>query len=102
MISKVVLMVWKNVLAVAVVTLSLPVDGDDLKQDVIGAMSRATQFFRSEIATEGGYLWQYSEDLSMRQGEGRATDTVIWIQPPGTPEVGMVFLDAYAATGDTT
>jgi hypothetical protein len=95
-------MIWKRVLAVVVVTLSLPVHGDDLRQDVIEAVGRATQFFRSEIATEGGYLWQYSEDLSMRQGEGRATDTVIWIQPPGTPEVGMVFLDVYAATGDTT
>ena len=59
-------MVWKSVLAVDAVTLSLPVERDDLKQDVIGAMSRATQFFRSEIATEGGYLLQYSEDLSMR------------------------------------
>ena len=65
------------------------------------AMARATQFFRTEVATEGGYLGTYSEDLKLRQGERPATDTNIWIQPPGTPAVGMAMLDAYAATGDT-
>ena len=68
---------------------------------VLEAMERATRFFRTEIATEGGYLWRYKEDLSMRQGEGRATETQIWIQPPGTPSVGMTLLNAYAATQDT-
>ena len=37
----------------------------------------------------------------MREGEGTATDTMIWVQPPGTPSVGMAFLTAYEATGDS-
>jgi hypothetical protein len=77
------------------------VSAQDLAEQARNAMSKATQFFRSEIATEGGYLYMYSEDMSMRQGERVATETMIWIQPPGTPAVGMIYLDAYAATEDT-
>jgi hypothetical protein len=29
-----------------------------------------------------------------------ASETQIWVQPPGTPSVGMAFLKAYRATGD--
>ncbi len=63
------------------------------------AMQKATAFMRS-IATEGGYLWRYSLDLKERAGENVATPTQIWVQPPGTPSMGMVFLRAYEATGD--
>jgi len=72
-----------------------------LKEQAAKAMRRAADFFRSQVSTEGGYLWRYSEDLSLREGEGTATDTMIWVQPPGTPSVGMVFLTAYEATGDS-
>jgi PelA/Pel-15E family pectate lyase len=63
-------------------------------------LARATRFMQS-IATEGGYLWWYSVDLQERWGEGKATPTQIWIQPPGTPSMGMAFLRAFQATGDT-
>jgi PelA/Pel-15E family pectate lyase len=63
------------------------------------AMAKATAFMRS-IATEGGYLWHYSPDLKERAGENVATPTQIWVQPPGTPAMGMAFLRAYEATGD--
>jgi hypothetical protein len=62
-------------------------------------MARATAFMRS-IATEGGYLWRYSPDLKERAGENNATPTQIWVQPPGTPSMGMAFLRAYEVTGD--
>ncbi|MBC8470792.1 MAG: hypothetical protein H8D56_15070 [Planctomycetes bacterium] len=71
-----------------------------LKDQATKAMHRATDFFRTQVSTEGGYLWRYSEDLSLREGEGTATDTMVWVQPPGTPSVGMVYLTAYEATGD--
>ena len=64
------------------------------------SLHRATEFFRRKVATEGAYLWCYSGDLTIREGEGEATDTTIWVQPPGTPSVGMVYLTAYEATGD--
>ena len=68
-------------------------------QEVKAAMSKATKFMRS-IATEGGYLWNYSVDLKFRAGEVQATESQVWIQPPGTPTLGEAFLRAYAATKD--
>src|SRR5688572_17518434 len=63
----------------------------DLPVKVRQTLDRATGFFRS-IATHGGYLWSYSADLKDRRGEGKATATQIWVQPPGTPAVGQTFL----------
>src|SRR4051812_25522169 len=34
------------------------------------AMKRAAEFFRKDVASEGGYVWRYSSDLKHRQGEG--------------------------------
>jgi hypothetical protein len=38
--------------------------------------------------------------LKERAGENVATPTQIWVQPPGTPSMGMAFLRAHEATGD--
>lgn len=76
--------------------------GDDLplRDQAARALRQATEFFRTHVSTEGGYLWRYSEDLSKQEGEGKASATTIWVQPPGTPSVGMAYLGAYEATGD--
>jgi len=63
-------------------------------------MKRATRFMVEEVSTEGGYVWSYLPDRSRRWGELEARSTQIWIQPPGTPTMGHLFLDAYHATGD--
>ncbi|MBI2946068.1 MAG: hypothetical protein HYY23_00340 [Verrucomicrobia bacterium] len=63
------------------------------------ALEKATAFLRS-ISTEGGYLWRYSEDLQERWGENKATASQIWIQPPGTPSLGLAFLRAHDITKD--
>jgi rhamnogalacturonyl hydrolase YesR len=63
------------------------------------ALEKAAAYMRS-ISTEGGYLWKYALDLSERAGEVKATATQVWIQPPGTPTMGMTFLRAYEATKD--
>jgi hypothetical protein len=65
------------------------------------ALRKATDYLVS-ISTEGGYLWWYSADLKQRRGEEVATETQIWVQPPGTPSVGTAFLRAYEATKDET
>lgn len=70
-----------------------------LAKEARATMEKATAFMRS-ISTEGGYLWRYSTDLKERAGENVATPTQIWIQPPGTPSMGMAFLRAHEATGD--
>ena len=91
------------VCAVGMLLLACSATADETiwKEQAAKAMRRAADFFRTQVSTEGGYLWRYSEDLSLREGEGTATDTMIWVQPPGTPSVGMVFLTAYEATGDS-
>jgi hypothetical protein len=64
------------------------------------ALLKAVRFFHTKVARHGGYVWVYSADLAHGQGEGTAGPDRIWIQPPGTPAVGLAFLDAYAATGE--
>ncbi|MGM0490794.1 MAG: pectate lyase [Planctomycetota bacterium] len=68
------------------------------REHAVDALNKAVRFFRSKVATHGGYVWRYSSDLRYRQGEGLAYDERIWVQPPGTPAVGLAFLDAYEAT----
>lgn len=64
------------------------------------AMLQATRFFSQHVAVQGGYVYRYSEDLKKREGEGVAPPETVWVQPPGTPSVGLAFLDAYARTRD--
>ncbi|CAN5875084.1 pectate lyase [soil metagenome] len=71
-----------------------------LREQAAEALKRGGAFFRSEVSTEGGYLWRYSEDLETREGEGRAGKSTAWVQPPGTPSIGLAFLSAWEATGD--
>ena len=66
--------------------------------DIEQALLRAAKFFREEVASQGTYLWQYSADLSKREGEGKAAKTQGWVQPPGTPSIGMAYLNAWEAT----
>jgi PelA/Pel-15E family pectate lyase len=73
---------------------------DTLRDDAAKALRRAVEHFRSSVATEGGCLWRYSEDLSLREGEEKASSTTVWIQPPGTPALGLAWLEAWEATGD--
>ena len=63
-------------------------------------MKRATAFMREKVAHRGGYVWNYLPDRSRRWGEMEARASMIWIQPPGTPSMGHLFLDAFHATGD--
>jgi len=63
------------------------------------ALLNGAQYLRS-ISAEGGHLWRYSLDLKLVAGEVRATRTMQWLQPPGTPAVGMALLEAYQRTGE--
>jgi PelA/Pel-15E family pectate lyase len=90
---------------VAIVVVALPVHTarageSELRAEALKTLRKATDFFCTRVATEGGYLWRYSDDLARREGEGKATATMVWVQPPGTPSVGMAYLAAYEATGD--
>jgi hypothetical protein len=77
-----------------------PARGEVTRREAAGALRKAVRFFHSEVSSHGGYLWCYSADLTLREAEGKASKTMIWVQPPGTPTVGEAFLDAYEATGE--
>ncbi|MDA8445642.1 pectate lyase [Paracidovorax valerianellae] len=64
------------------------------------ALRRAADYMDEVVSYRGGYVWSYSPDLKQTFGEMEAYRTMCWIQPPGTPSVGHVYLDAYHATGD--
>jgi hypothetical protein len=70
------------------------------RQEAARALRKAVEFFHSEVSCQGGYLWRYSGDLALREGEGKASRTMVWVQPPGTPTVGQACLEAYESTGD--
>ena len=63
------------------------------------ALRRAVKFYQGKVSIGGGFLWRYSDDLKLREGEGRASRTIAWVQPPGTPTMGMALLEAYQRTG---
>ncbi|MHC4880866.1 MAG: pectate lyase [Planctomycetota bacterium] len=68
-----------------------PVSHDNARR----ALAKAVRFFQGDVSASGAYLWQYSADLKLREGEGVATVTQAWVQPPGTPTVGDALLEAY-------
>jgi hypothetical protein len=65
------------------------------------AMKRAAGFLIERASHRGGYVWMYLADFSRSWGELEARRTMLWVQPPGTPSVGHLWLDAFHATGDT-
>ena len=72
----------------------------DLKDDALAAAKKATMFLTERVSTEGGYLWRYSSDLKLREGEGIVDTKTVWVQPPGTPSVGEAFVELYDSTGE--
>ena len=72
------------------------------EQEARSCLVRAVRFFRGQVAAHGGYLWRYSHDLKYREGEGIADAETVWVQPPGTPTVGMAYLLAYERTREPT
>lgn len=70
------------------------------KDEARAAMHKAAEYYCEKVAVGGGYVYHYSLDLEQRWGEGVAQADQIWVQPPGTPTVGLALLAAYRATGD--
>lgn len=79
-----------------------PVCSDDTQvvddAEASRALSRAVEFFRTHAGVEGGYVYRVSADLTKREGEGKVGPTTAWIEPPGTPAVGLAYLRAYQLT----
>jgi PelA/Pel-15E family pectate lyase len=89
------------ILFVLYILTSISSAGEEPSTDAAkAALRKAGEFFRTKVASHGGYLWRYSEDLAHREGEGETDADTIWVQPPGTPAVGLAFLAAFEATSD--
>ncbi|MEL6894969.1 MAG: pectate lyase [Planctomycetota bacterium] len=63
---------------------------------------RAASSFCARHQKRGGYVYFYHPDGKWRHGEGPAAKQQIWVQPPGTPVVGMALLHGFLTTGDET
>jgi PelA/Pel-15E family pectate lyase len=77
-----------------------PAGGGDARARALDAMKRAARFMSDVASHKGGYVWSYLPDFSRCWGELEARRSMLWVQPPGTPSVGHLFLDAFNATGD--
>ena len=64
------------------------------------ALRKAVEFYRVKVATQGGYHFAYTEDLSYGRSEMSEGPTRVEVQRDGTPIVGMAYLEAYEATRD--
>lgn len=71
-----------------------------LREQALAGLKRAATYFRTRVASHGGYVYYVSLDLQRRWGEGAATASQVFVEPPGTPAVGRAYLQAYHATGD--
>lgn len=74
---------------------------DSLAAQAREALIRASLYWSGTVASHGGYVWEYSTDLTTRRrGEsGDLPTSTNWVQA-GTPAVGSALLQCYAATGD--
>jgi PelA/Pel-15E family pectate lyase len=88
-------------LALVIGGFAQPMSAADFTQaDAAKALRRAVDFFRTQVAVQGGYVWAVSGDLKQREGENKVTPTRVWTQPPSTSTVGQTLLDIYLLTGD--
>lgn len=90
------------IVVMVVMTLATPPAAAEPTPDATRkALHRAVDFFRQHASAGGGYVYQLSEDLSKREGEGKVGPTTAWIEPPGTPAVGLAYLEAYRLCGES-
>ncbi len=68
------------------------------KAEARAVLDNAISFFVDKIARHGGYVYKYSDDLAYSQGEVVTGPDTVWVQPPGTPEVGQALLDVFELT----
>ncbi len=65
------------------------------RDEVSQTLLRASKYFQEKVARHGGYGYYVDAGLKQRWGEGRFDNDTIIVQPPGTPSVGMAYLEAY-------
>ena len=91
--------VFRFILALFILTnfSSLYAGKPSLSDSALTALEKGVDYFFS-INAHGGYVYYVTPDLSRRWGESPANEHTIEVQPPGTPAVGLAFLDVYKTT----
>lgn len=79
--------------------LSIAAADEPLPAQAEAALKRGVDFYARQVASHGGYVYRYSADLAKREGEGKTDVDTVWVQPPGTPSVGLAYVEAYERTG---
>ena len=69
------------------------------RDEILRAMRKAADFYRSKVSTEGGCHYYYTADLSYGRSESAEGPTQVEVQREATPVATLAYLDAYAATG---
>ncbi|MDA2925615.1 pectate lyase [Acidobacteria bacterium AH-259-G07] len=87
-------------MAVFVVHSALATWAAPTRKEVLAAMKTATDFMMNTVSTRGGFVQKYSLDLKEKYGELKARDSMIWVEPPGTPTVGLMLIEAHRTTND--
>lgn len=88
------------VIAVPLIGITSAFAADALPDQAASTLKRAVEFYHGKVAVHGGYVYRYSDDLAKREGEGKVETEKVWVQPPGTPSVGMAYLEAYELLGE--
>ena len=91
---------WMVAAALLALAFSARAEQSDLGGQARVALRKAVEFYRTKVATHGGYHFRYTADLSYGRSEHTETPHRVEVQREGTPIVGMAYLDAYEATGD--
>ena len=93
---------WLVTLLLIIATTTTTAQADaPSREDVRQTMHTATDFMFDTFANEGGFVWFYTLD-GEPYGELKARDSMIWVEPPSTPSVGLMLLEAWKTTGDAS
>lgn len=84
----------------AVTTIAVSADQGDLRERARTTLRKAVEFYRTHVATHGGYHFAYTEDLSYGRSEMSEGPSRVELQRDGTPLVGMAYLETYEAIRD--
>jgi len=79
--------------------LGLSASAEPSREEVFSAMRRATEFAFEQLAYRNGFVWFRTLDLEP-YGELKARPSMVWVEPPSTPSVGIMLLEAYRITQD--